>query len=757
MTAAVASRPAGAAVGGAERTAAAATATGALVLLTIVTATSFSRVFDGWDFLWPVLIPALAVHAISIALRRAPGAVALPAGAVTLVIVSGWVYYGDTLAFGLPSRLTLRTARAELDAAWAEVGTIVPPVPHAAGFGLATALALGLAALLADAFAFRGRGAVEATVPAGVVFIAVAAVGVDRNRIVSTGLWLAASILTAVVLRAMHEVSTDGWIGARTGGAWVRWAAGGAGLAVVVAALASFMGPNLPGAGAEPLIDPKNKSDRDTEVLINPLVDIRDRLRNPTNAEVFTVTADQPVYWRLTGLPEFDGTQWSLPESRLDDAAGSLSNDPEFSTEVAQRFVIDGLRGAFAPVAYTPVSLANVGGDEELYFIEDTSTLLLPDELAAGTSYDITSAVPSPTREVLGAATAADPPSDEYLDLPDGFADDYADVVAEATAGATSPYEQALNLQNWFRANFRYDLEIPASDEGEEIDDFLDRRTGFCVQFSTTYAAFARSIGLPARVAVGFTPGEETGAGRYVVRERNAHAWPEVWFDGIGWVLFEPTPGRGAPGTESYTGVPPEQDESPSGTPSTVPVTSSTVAGTSPVVTDPRIPTNSAPVTVATVPVAGGGSGTDAGGGVHPIVWIVLAVLAMLGLWALLMPRVIANRIAHGDPEAQVARMWRSLVATATLVGVDGLASKTAIEQARVLCDATNIDRGDTLELARAATVAIYSPHGLTDLRLTRSREVSAHLLHAVRSLLPIHRRVLAHIDPRLAKELAGG
>jgi transglutaminase-like putative cysteine protease len=756
MTATVASRPAGAALAGAERTVAASTATAALILLTVVTATSYSRVFEGWDFLWPVLLPALAVHAVSIALRRAPGAIAIPAGGLALVLVSGWVYYGDTLAYGLPSRLTLRTARAELDAAWAEVGTIVPPVPHTAGFGLAAALSLGLAALLADAFAFRGRGAVEATVPAGVVFIAVAAVGVDRNRVISTALWLAASILAAVVLRAMHEVSTDGWIGARTGGAWARWAAGGAALAVVVAGLASVVGPNVPGAGADPLIEHHNKRDRDdTEVLLSPLVDIRDRLRNPTNAQVFTVATDRPAYWRLTGLPAFDGTEWSLPKRQLGDAGGQLSDAPVFSVEVSQQFVIDRLRGAFAPVAYTPVSL-QAASEQDLFFIRDTSTLVIPDELQAGTSYDIRSAVPSPTPEALAAATDVDPPDDMYLDLPDGFADRYREVATQAVGGATNPYEQALNLQNWFRANFQYDLEIPESDEGEELDDFLERRTGFCVQFSTAYAAFARTLGLPARVAVGFTPGTPGADGRYIVRERNAHAWPEVWFDGIGWVLFEPTPGRGAPGTETYTGVAPEQDTSPEGTPTTQPSTSSTIPSSSPVVTDPRIPANSAAPTVVTAP-GGGTPGADGGGSVPAAVWIVFGLLAALGLWAVLMPRLVANRIAHGDPEAQVAQMWRALVATATLVGVEGLDSRTAIEQARMLADATNIDRGDTLELARAATVAVYSPHGLTDLRLTRSREVSAHLVRAVRNLLPFHRRVLSHLDPRLAKALAGG
>ena len=71
-----------------------------------------------------------------------------------------------------------------------------------------------------------------------------------------------------------------------------------------------------------------------------------------------------------------------------------------------------------------------------------------------------------------------------------------------------------------------------------------------------------RSLGIPARVAVGFTPGLLQPDGTRSVLGRNAHAWPEVWFDQFGWVSFEPTPGRGAPGAESHTGVAPAQDES---------------------------------------------------------------------------------------------------------------------------------------------------------------------------------------------------
>ena len=63
----------------------------------------------------------------------------------------------------------------------------------------------------------------------------------------------------------------------------------------------------------------------------------------------------------------------------------------------------------------------------------------------------------------------------------------------------------------------------------------------------STYAAMMRSLGYPARVSVGFSPGTNLGNGSYSVLGKNAHAWPEVWFDGLGWVPFEPTPGRGSP------------------------------------------------------------------------------------------------------------------------------------------------------------------------------------------------------------------
>ena len=125
------------------------------------------------------------------------------------------------------------------------------------------------------------------------------------------------------------------------------------------------------------------------------------------------------------------------------------------------------------------------------------------------------------------------------------------------TAGAPTTYDAMLALQNWFQPEFEYSLDVPQGHGNNAIEAFLRQRIGYCEQFAGTFAAMARSIGVPARVAVGFTPGRASSpTAAASVLGKNAHAWPEVWFDGLGWVPFEPTPGRGAPGAEGYTGLP---------------------------------------------------------------------------------------------------------------------------------------------------------------------------------------------------------
>src|SRR5207249_2988050 len=98
----------------------------------------------------------------------------------------------------------------------------------------------------------------------------------------------------------------------------------------------------------------------------------------------------------------------------------------------------------------------------------------------------------------------------------------------------------------------------PPGGSVDALDDFLfGSRRGYCEQFAGAYAALARSVGLPTRVAVGFTPGtydEATGVWRVTTRE--AHAWPEVYLSGVGWTAFEPTPGRVLPDPNAWVRPP---------------------------------------------------------------------------------------------------------------------------------------------------------------------------------------------------------
>ena len=195
-------------------------------------------------------------------------------------------------------------------------------------------------------------------------------------------------------------------------------------------------------------------------------------------------------------------------------------------------------------------------------FDAETSSLVTASETLDGLSYTVESVLP---RYDVARLRAADTPptgelAERYLALPADFPAELADQARAITAGASTRYDQAIALQNWFRG-FTYDLSFRAGHSQNAMQEFVAQRRGYCEQFAGTYAAFARVLGLPSRVAVGFTPGEQRDDGRYYVQGKHAHAWPEIYFAGVGWVPFEPTPGRGNPAAEQYTGVAAAQDD----------------------------------------------------------------------------------------------------------------------------------------------------------------------------------------------------
>jgi hypothetical protein len=136
-----------------------------------------------------------------------------------------------------------------------------------------------------------------------------------------------------------------------------------------------------------------------------------------------------------------------------------------------------------------------------------------------------------------------------YGDIPSGVPAVVVATAAEVTASGTSAYDKAVLLQNYFRVSgeFSYSVDAAYGSGYQAMGQFLSRKVGFCQQFAATMAIMARTLNIPSRVVVGFLEPSRTDGSDYVITSNNVHAWPELYFEGIGWVNFEPTPGISAP------------------------------------------------------------------------------------------------------------------------------------------------------------------------------------------------------------------
>jgi transglutaminase-like putative cysteine protease len=222
-----------------------------------------------------------------------------------------------------------------------------------------------------------------------------------------------------------------------------------------------------------------------------------------------------------------------------------------------------------------------------------------------GLAYAVTAEVPDASAAQLRTSSRADPNAlpalRKYLELPNNIDPQVPALAARIVSGAQTPYDKALAIQNYLRSSpFRYSLNVSQGLSQNALVDFLfNTRAGFCQQFAGAYAVLAREVGLPTRVAVGFTEGYGPDAqGWYHVKDADAHAWPEVYFPDFGWQSFEPTPTRGSPdpSVQEVTGVPADQAPNPS-----TPTTAAGPTTTAPA--SPAVPPNLGRGAVGTVPV----------------------------------------------------------------------------------------------------------------------------------------------------------
>lgn len=656
----------------------------ALCAVSVTLVCGFLRLFDSAAFL-PRLVGVVLVAHLGAALVRRAGLrvwFAVPLLAALGILAISWIYLRSSISFGLPTPSTIHEARELLADAFGPFARLVAPVPLQPGFEIALAATLWPIAVFGDAAAFSGEAPVQGLVPPTVLFVG-SAIFARHHGDLAAATGFAAAVAVFLAAHRGWRTTRRSWVAGDATRGGRRLAATGAALGLVAVAIAS-LGVTAAEPSTAGWVDLRElgRAPRPIQVA-NPLVGVGNLLGARANDLLFTVEADAAHYWRLTSLEDYDSAtqQWRTKRSYREVESGARLGDsrPGRGVKVERsRITVASLPGIWLPAPFRPTSVdANV----ELRFDDDSGSVIVGGRGSVPPiTYEVRSEIPGPVERTDGA-TPSGKVASVYLTNP-GEHPVVAALLDEVIAGTHSRLEALRALQDWFRTDFTYDVGVDYSRDADPTTAFLEARRGFCQQFASTFAVMSRMLGVPSRVAVGFTYGNPTGAERdgrqrFEVHGRQAHAWPEVYLDGAGWVAFEPTPGRGNPDTESATQVTAAQDDGDS-TPG-VPTTTTALAPIAPPATAAEPPTTTAAPQpkVSTPPIP-----TDDGPLGLTWLWVTLVAVGAMGLATLARLGWVRRRRAAVDGTAtdRVRTAWHNSCEWLALVDVAPRKSETPAE-----------------------------------------------------------------------------
>ncbi|MEV7977709.1 DUF3488 and transglutaminase-like domain-containing protein [Streptomyces sp. NPDC086519] len=493
---------------------------------------------------------------------------------VTLLTLTMVFARGHALAGVIPGPDTFRYFGDLLQQGSDDVSRYAIPAPLTPGIRLMVIGGVLVVGLVVDTLAVTFRSAA----PAGLPLLALYSVAAGLSDGPTDWLWFlvaAAGYLMLLLAEGRERLSQWGRVfgGApRTPGGQESGAVAPArtgrriGFAVLgVALFVPFAMPSIQGglldaAGTGVGIGNGNGG---TISAVNPLVSLRDSLNVDEDRQVLSLKASDnadvsDLYLRIVSLDDFDGTTWKPAQRHITGVPDKLPTPPGLGGDVKRTTVKSTITAAdwyaqdWLPMPYPPSGVKVAG----TWRYEPVGMTLVGDhgQNTRGETYQVTSLDVQPTAEQLAAAPEPSAAMKrEYTKVPSSLPSVVAKTAQEVTAGSTSHYEEAVRLQDYFAVSggFQYDTQVEVGRGEGAIANFLKQKRGFCVHFSFAMAAMARTLGIPARVAVGFAPGTPQADGTVSVGLKDAHAWPELYFEGVGWTRFEPTPTRGT--TPSYT------------------------------------------------------------------------------------------------------------------------------------------------------------------------------------------------------------
>ncbi|MFB8385756.1 DUF3488 and DUF4129 domain-containing transglutaminase family protein [Microbacterium sp. NPDC055910] len=719
-----------------------------VALLTALTAALvpvLPMVQGSWWLAASVGVAVIVLGAGHVARRRG-----LPAVAVSLIEAVVWVlcltglFLRDTaFLWVIPTPDTIGVVPSLVAQAFEEIAVGAAPLPATPALSFLIVGALGLLTVLVDHVVLTARMPLLASI--GIIAVSlIPAIAVPGRIDVTAFVLLGAAVL--FLLRAetrSREAPAERVVERRAGVPATAFSIAAVALVVAVVAAPLLPTPAVQtggGLGGGPGIDAS--------------LQLGDDLRRPQEIEVLRMRSTESTapYLRATTLSRFDGDVWLPDRVRtvpLDSAFGlgalGVGEDIRMVETTANVEVVN-LASVWAPITFPAVEVNGLEG--EWAAVPYNRTVVAQTGSTQGQRYEVVASVPRPTLEQIRArSTGSGEAFEDAQALPGDVPPVVAELAAEITAGATNDYDALIALQRWFRGpDFRYSLDAPVEDgfDGtgvEAVERFLEVRRGYCIHFSSAFALMARTLDMPSRIVVGYLPGAATDDVEddetvYSVSSSLLHAWPEVYFDGIGWIGFEPTSGLGSPtaflsSASSPTGVDADDEAEPrpsaSASASTTPAPDSRL--------DPR-------------DEALPGAGTGAAGTV-PTVVVVFGVLLLLAMPALAR-EVRRRRLVAASRAGDTAAAWAMMQDAAIDVG----APVPASESPRAFAARLVAEYGapaDAIEvLVRAIERASYAParvagywHG------DEVTEAAAAVRAALLAAAPPSRRLLAAVAPR--------
>jgi transglutaminase-like putative cysteine protease len=721
------------------------------VLLVTVLAALPLRSFYGTIGWLPAVAGAVALGGVLGMLSAARRWSSLPTGGLAILLAAVYalyVCYPKLTTYGLPGPDAVRALGTGARSGWARMLTVALPGDVTGDLLITPVLAAFLAGLAGALLVSRTRLVTTLALPPLLLFLAGLLVTASRPE--SWTVLVVAilpALLLVLLLRASRASADDtGGIAAEDADAVGldlaarRWHStiGRVAFGLPVVAIAAAVG--LIGAQTLPIADGAHRKDprslRQQEFRLaaglTPLVEVKPQLEKPPS-QLFTVKVSEsggsyPVdRVRVATLDSFDGALWT--ESRDFLIAGSTLPAgpalPSPKVRVTLDVNVTRLPQQFLPVVGRPIRTSGT----DLAFDPENGTLVSTHGTVTDYRYRVVGEV-RPQTGVLQAAAPTDMPQYTQLPNPPKWVSDLANDV---TRDWPTPYTQLHAIESYLHGQGYALSARPGHSYGaiyRVLEGPPEERVGYAEQFASAFAILARAKGYAARVAVGYRLQRQKLTGdTYRVDNTDAHAWPEVYLTGYGWVPFEPT-NTGNPATSTLprdTSVPALPDNAPKD--------------------QPVQPQQDAP--------AAGQEGNAGGTSVsHLALLIGLIVLAVpiLLLLAIVLAKVQrrARRRHRGTPADQITAAWREVLDRLRERGWPVAASTTPVEVGRdVRTGALATVAPGLAELALIATAAVCGPMEPGPPAADRSWELEADIRRNLDATTPIPVRLRALIDPR--------